>query len=51
MIGTLRATIFGSVGPVFTLLLAVVWLNEPTSLYHLLGMALVIVGVGLVSRK
>lgn len=50
-IGATRATIFGSVGPVFTLLLAVVWLNEPTSLYHLLGMALVILGVGLVSRK
>ena len=50
-IGATRATIFGSVGPVFTLLLAVVWLNEPTSLHHLLGMALVILGVGLVSRK
>jgi len=50
-IGPTRATILGTVGPVFTLVLTVVWLDEPTSWYHLLGMLLVIGGVGLVSRR
>lgn len=48
-IGATRATILGSAGPVFTFMLAVWWLQEPTSLNHLLGTLLVIAGVTLVS--
>ncbi|MCP5160840.1 MAG: DMT family transporter [Hahellaceae bacterium] len=44
-IGATRTTILGSVGPVFTIALAVLLLNEPTSINHLLGTVLVIIGV------
>jgi len=44
-IGPDRTSIMGTVGPVFTSLFAVTLLNEPFTVYHLLGMALVIIGV------
>lgn len=50
-IGATRTTVIGSLGPVLTLLLAVLVLGEPTSVLHWIGMALALVGVGLVSRK
>lgn len=50
-IGATRTTVIGSIGPVLTLLLAVLVLREPTSLLHWLGMALALIGVSLVSRK
>ncbi|GAB5404176.1 MAG: DMT family transporter [Aureliella sp.] len=50
-IGATRTTVIGSVGPVLTLLLAVLILREPTSVLHWLGMLLALIGVSLVSRK
>ena len=50
-IGATRTTVIGTVGPVLTILLAVVLLAEPTSVYHFIGVLLAIVGVSLVSVK
>ena len=50
-IGATRTTIVGSVGPVLTMLLAVLILGEPTSIWHAIGMVIVIAGVSLVSIK
>lgn len=49
-IGASRSTILGSVGPVFTMLLAIVLLDEPTSIYHFVGMVVVLLGVMLITR-
>lgn len=50
-IGAARTTILGSVGPVFTMLLAIVILSEPSSIYHFIGMVVVLVGVGLITHE
>lgn len=50
-IGATRTTIIGSVGPVLTMLLAIMILSEPTSVWHIAGMLVVIVGVSLVSFR
>ena len=50
-IGATKTTVVGSIGPVMTMLLAVTWLGEPTSLQHILGMLIVVAGVSLVSKK
>ena len=50
-IGATRTTVIGSVGPVLTMLLAILVLHEPSSLQHFLGMAVAIYGVSLVARK
>lgn len=50
-IGAARTTILGSAGPVFTMVLAVILLGEPTSIWHFLGTAMVISGVFAVSRQ
>ena len=50
-IGATRASVIGSVGPVVTMLLAIVVLKEPTSIQHLAGMLIVVLGVTLVSQS
>ncbi len=50
-IGATRTTVIGSVGPVLTMLLAVVILSEPSSWKHFAGMGIAIVGVSLVAKK
>jgi drug/metabolite transporter (DMT)-like permease len=50
-IGAGRAAIVATTGPVFTLLLAWALLGEALTLSMLAGAALVIVGVGLISRR
>ncbi|WP_020393748.1 DMT family transporter [Thiolinea disciformis] len=50
-IGSARASIMGTAGPIITILLAVMFLNEPFGWTHLLGMALVIGGVSLLGKK
>lgn len=50
-IGASRTTILGSVGPVFTIILAVFTLNEPFTWWHFLGVILVFIGVYLVGKK
>lgn len=50
-LGATRTTIIGSVGPVLTMLLAIVLLNEPSSPRHFVGMFLAVIGVTLVARK
>lgn len=50
-VGGARTGVVGTLGPVITILLAVVILDEPFSLYHALGTALVIVGVMLLTFK
>ncbi|MEO9590472.1 DMT family transporter [Rhodopirellula bahusiensis] len=50
-IGATRTTVIGSVGPVLTMLLAVVVLGEPSSWKHFAGMGIAIVGVSLVAKK
>lgn len=49
-IGATRTSIVGSVGPVMTMLLAVLVLGEPTSGAHFSGMLLVVFGVALVGK-
>ncbi len=50
-LGATRTTIIGSVGPVLTMLLAIVLLGEPSSPRHVAGMVLAFIGVTLVVRK
>lgn len=50
-IGATRATVIGTVGPVLTMLLAIVVLKEPTSLVHAAGMLIAVLGVSLVAVK
>ena len=49
-IGSSRTSIVGTIGPVFTILLAVILLGEPFGWYHLVGMLLVIIGVSLLRK-
>ena len=50
-LGAARTTIIGSVGPVITMVLAILVLGEPTSAHHLAGMVIVLIGVSFVARK
>ena len=50
-LGASTFSIFGSLGPVSTIILAYFFLNERISVLQLLGMLVVIGGVMLVSRK
>ena len=50
-LGAMRTAMFGTVGPVVTMLLAIVLLGEPSSLSHFVGMAVVLVGVAMVAKK
>jgi drug/metabolite transporter (DMT)-like permease len=50
-IGASRTTVIGSVGPALTMLLAIVVLDEPSSVQHFVGMFIAIFGVSLVVRK
>ncbi len=50
-IGAARTTIVGTVGPIFTIILAVFLLGEPFGWVHLAGVLLVIFGVSLLGKK
>lgn len=50
-IGATRTTLLGTVGPLFTIVLAVFLIGEPFGWVQLGGMLLVLLGVGLVSIK
>lgn len=49
-IGAARTSIVGTAGPVVTILLAVVLLDEPFGLFHLVGMSMILIGVGLLRK-
>ena len=49
-IGAAKTSIVGTVGPVFTILLAVWLLGEPFGWFHLAGMVLVMYGVSLLRK-
>jgi len=50
-IGASRTSILGAAGPVFTIILAVMVINEPFTLQHFFGVLLVLIGVTCVSFK
>ncbi len=50
-IGATKTTLLGSVGPVFTIVIAVFTLGEPFGWMHLLGVMCILSGVALVSCK
>jgi len=50
-IGPAQTGIIGTLGPIITIILAVYILNDPFSLYHMIGVALVISGVMLLTIK
>ncbi|UJS24693.1 DMT family transporter [Thiothrix winogradskyi] len=50
-IGAARTSIVGTAGPIITILLAVALLGEPFGWFHLAGIVLVMVGVGLLGKK
>ncbi|MDD9893509.1 MAG: DMT family transporter [Gammaproteobacteria bacterium] len=50
-IGSAQTGIVGTLGPVITILLAIVILGEPFTLYHLAGIALVMTGVLLLTLR
>lgn len=50
-IGSDNAAIIGSIGPVSTIIQAYIFLAEPISVFQLLGTALILVGVLMISRK
>jgi drug/metabolite transporter (DMT)-like permease len=49
-IGASTASILGAAGPITTAMLAIIVLDEIFTLYHALGMALVITGITMISR-
>ncbi len=50
-IGATRMSITGSVGPVFTIFIAVVFLGEDFGWEHIVGLFLVLIGVGLLRTR
>lgn len=50
-IGSEKAAVTGTTGPVFTVLLAALILGETITIYHLIGLSLVVTGVLLLGRK
>jgi drug/metabolite transporter (DMT)-like permease len=50
-IGAARTSIMGTLGPIITIGLAIICLDEPFGLYHLLGIALVMVGISFLSKS
>lgn len=50
-IGTAQTGIVGTLGPVITIVLAVIILNEPFTTYHMIGISLVMIGVMLLTIK
>jgi drug/metabolite transporter (DMT)-like permease len=50
-VGSAQTGIVGTLGPVITILLAIVILGEPFTLYHLAGIALVMTGVLLLTLR
>lgn len=50
-IGAARASIMGAAGPIVTILLAVIFLDEPFGWVHFAGMALVMIGVSLLGKR
>lgn len=50
-IGASRTSIIGTAGPVLTMILAIVVLDEPSTPWHFVGMALAIVGVSIISAN
>ena len=50
-IGSAQTGIVGTLGPVITIVLAVIILNEPFTSYHLIGISLVMIGVLLLTVK
>lgn len=50
-IGAARTSILGTAGPVFTIILAVFIIDEPFTIYHGMGVILVMLGVACVSKK
>lgn len=51
LVGATKTTVMGTVGPVFTILLAVLLLDEAFGMYHFLGVLSVLIGVSLVTLK
>ena len=50
-IGSAQTGIVGTIGPVITIVLAVIILNEPFTSYHIIGISLVMIGVLLLTVK
>lgn len=50
-IGAARTSITGTVGPIITILLAVIFLGEPFGWAHLAGLLLVLMGVSLLGKR
>ena len=50
-IGPAKTSIVGTAGPVFTVMLAVIFLGEPFGSLHFVGMALVMLGVALLGKR
>lgn len=50
-IGATRMSITGSVGPVFTIMIAVIFLGEDFGWQHVIGLLLVLIGVGLLKTN
>lgn len=50
-LGASKMSIVGTLGPVFTILMAIIVLNEPFGWVHLIGLSLVIGGVSLLGKK
>ncbi len=50
-IGPERTSIVGTCGPVMTSIFAVVWLDEAFTLYHVAGLTLILLAVGMMMKK
>lgn len=50
-IGATRTTVIGSVGPVLTMIIAILVLHEPSTVWHFVGMGIAILGVSLVAKR
>ncbi len=50
-IGSVSSAMIGSAGPIFTAIMAVMILNEPFTIYHILGMVLTLSGIYVLGQK
>ena len=51
MIGPNRTSIFMNLMPVFTAIIAYIWLNEAWTVYHSIGGAIILLGILLAQKK
>ena len=51
IIGSSNVAVLGSIGPISTIIMAVIFLNEQITIYQIIGTVVVIMGISMLGRK